>query len=363
MSNSNTAQEQFNPMYAWKGNTPLDTDDRLKEFTRKSMLGWEEQYKDYSRLWLELPQKYEIGDYPLHVDLELASICNLRCPMCFTLNQSFKDSVNQVFMDFNLFQKVIDEIAGKVYKVNLGLRGESTLHPRFIEAVAYAKTKEIYEVTTITNASRLYLNFFIESVKAGIDRFTISIDGLEQEYDKIRKPLKFKDILNKLKAIKDYKEQNNLIKPLIKVQGVWPAIRPNPSEYYNTIAPFVDLVTYIPLSDWRHQDTNIVYVEQFSCPVLYQRLVVGADGQVIMCLHDQDAENILGNAHYQTIYDIWHGQKFMEIRESHKRENFRLINTCRKCLLPRKTVGEKAIVNGRDIWIENYINRNQVIDS
>ena len=37
-------------------------------------------------------QKQIIGDYPLLVDLETVSRCNLKCPMCPTVTDEFVDS-------------------------------------------------------------------------------------------------------------------------------------------------------------------------------------------------------------------------------------------------------------------------------
>ena len=70
-----------------------------------------------------------------------------------------------------------------------------------------------------------------------------------------------------------------------------------------------------------------------------------------------------GNSRHQTIYDIWHGEKLNNIRNSHsKKDGFKEISACRKCYVPRKTEeSEKAIINGRQVHIENYINRKQTI--
>lgn len=124
-------------------------------------------------------------------------MCNLKCPMCYTITDEFKEKVNAKLVDFELYKKIIDEISGKVPALRLSLRGESTLHPKFIECIKYAKDKGIKEISTLTNGSKLDLDFFEKIVNAGIDWITISVDGLNEEYEKIRKPLKFKDILEK----------------------------------------------------------------------------------------------------------------------------------------------------------------------
>ena len=40
---------------------------------------------------------------------------------------------------------------------------------------------------------------------------TISIDGVHEDYNKIRAPLKFDDMLRKLEAINEYKKKNFVV--------------------------------------------------------------------------------------------------------------------------------------------------------
>ncbi len=347
-----------------KGHFTLDTQKRIDSFQIKMAYDWQDNnYQEYRLLWSELPQSKKIREYPLLVDLELASVCNLKCPMCYTITDDFKRKVRKGFMDFALFKKIVDEIAGKVYALRLSLRGEATLHKDFIRCVEYAKKKGIKEVSTLTHGGTLSLDFFKQLSDSKIDWITISIDGVDEQYDKIRKPLKFTDTLKRLQDIKQYKDKNNLVKPIIKVQGIWPAIRVNPTKYYETIAPLVDLVAYNPLIDYLRKDSEIVYEENFSCSQLYQRVVVGSDGKVMMCSNDEDGEKIIGNAYEETIYDIWHGDKLNKIRELHNEyDGFKKIDVCRACYYPRKAVAdEQAFVGDREIWIENYINRDQKV--
>ena len=347
---------------SFKGQALLDTPRRQKAFLERNALGWEEGQRQYLRDWHELPRTRTVRDYPPQVDLELSSVCNLKCPMCFTLNDAFKSGVQPALMEFGLFTKVIDEIAGRVHKIHLSLRGEPTLNQDFIKCVAYAKRKGIGEVSTVTNGSRLDLDFFIAAAKAGMDRFSISIDGLEAEYNRIRAPLAFRDILQNIRQIHDYKMRHGMIKPVIKVQAVWPSIRANPTEFYRTLAPYVDLVSFNPLADWRHTDSNIEYEENFSCSTLYQRLVVGADGRIIMCINDEYGEVLLGDAQTQTIYEVWHSSQMAKIRQLHAEGQWGELGPCKRCLLPRKTeMSETALVEGREIVIENYTNRPQTL--
>jgi radical SAM protein with 4Fe4S-binding SPASM domain len=347
-----------------KGNySSFETKEREKLFDQYRAEGWEEEYKKYRENWTQLPTKQIISEYPLLVDIELASVCNLKCPMCYTITDKFKEKVNAKLIDFELFKKIIDEIGGKVPALRLSLRGESTLHPKFIECIKYAKEKGIKEISTLTNGSKLELDFFKKMVEAGIDWITISVDGLDEEYEKIRKPLKFQDTLKKISDIATYRKENNIHKPVIKIQSLWPAIKNNPTQFYDTFEPITDLIAFNPLIDYLQNDSEIVYIENFSCPQLYQRLVVGADGSVMMCSNDEENSHIIGDANIESIHDIWHGKKLNQVREIHKKKDgFLDIHVCKRCYLPRATeVSEKSSVHGRQFEILNYVNRSQKI--
>lgn len=347
-----------------KGNyNSFETEEREMQFERYKSEGWENEYKQYRGNWNKFPLNQIINEYPLLVDLELSSICNLKCPMCYTTTDEFKEKVPTKFMDLELYKKIIDEIADKVPAIRLSLRGESTLHPKFIEFIQYAKDKGIKEISTLTNGSKLELEYFKKIVNAGIDWITISVDGLDSEYEKIRKPLKFKDILKKISDISLYKQENNLHKPVIKIQSLWPSIKENPSKFYNTFEPITDLIAFNPLIDYLQKDSDITYVENFLCPQLYQRLVVGSDGQVMLCSNDEENSYLIGNTNNESIFNIWHGEILNKVRELHKlKDGFKYFDICKKCYLPRATESsEISEVNGRKFEILNYVNRNQNI--
>ena len=48
---------------------------------------------------------------------------------------------------------------------------------------------------------------------------------------------------------------------------------------------------------------DIVYEDDFSCPQLYQRIVIGSDGKVMMCSNDEDGKALIGDANEQTIQE------------------------------------------------------------
>jgi radical SAM protein with 4Fe4S-binding SPASM domain len=347
-----------------KGNYSMDTADRQAEFDRKLGGAWPEGYAEYRRAWSQSPKDQQILDFPLLVDIELSSVCNLKCPMCYTITQAFKEQVNVKRMDWPLFRRIIDEIGGKVPAVRLSLRGEATLNKNFVECIRYAKANGIKEVSTLTHGFKLTVPYFEQIAEAGIDWITISVDGVGETYERIRGPIRFEELLQKIRDIKQYKDQYGLDRPVIKIQGIWPAIKEDPQLYYDTFAPYVDLVAFNPLIDYlgNDTDTTIQYIDGFSCPQQYQRLVIGADGLVMKCSNDEENREVIGDVKKQTVRDIWLGPRMQAVRETQRRENgFLESPVCRKCYLPRQTVDEEMSIDGRIVTVRNYVNRSQVI--
>ena len=140
-----------------KGNYSMDTQERDLLFEKNRGSDWEEEYKEYRKNWTNFAKNKIVSGYPLLVDIELASICNLKCPMCYTISDTFKKLVNTKRMEFELYKKIIDEIAFKVPSIRLSLRGEATLNKNFVECISYAKKNGIKEVSTLTHGFKYHL--------------------------------------------------------------------------------------------------------------------------------------------------------------------------------------------------------------
>lgn len=348
-----------------KGQFSLDTPEREVEFERRRSDGCQEAYAENRRQWTEFPRRQHVADYPLHVDLELASVCNLRCPMCYTITSEFKEKVNATLMDFDLFVRLVDECAaGGVYSIRLSLRGEAFLHKRILECIRIAKEKGIREVATLTNGGRLDEPMFEKAMEAGLDWITISVDGIGEVYNQVRQPLDFDRMVEKLRNFQEIKRKAGRIKPVIKVQTIFPAIADDPTAFYDMLAPVTDLVATNPLIDYLRNDDNdkILYHERFVCPQIYQRLTIGADGTALLCANDEVNEYVVGDANVQSLHAIWHGERMRHAREVHARHRGVCeLKPCRHCYIPRRTQPETVDIGGRRLTLENYVNRPQEI--
>lgn len=346
-----------------KGQFTLETPERESAFEKNRGFGHEVAYRQNRADWTRLAKEQLVSDYPLHVDIELASLCNLRCPMCYTITEEFKKKVNAKLMDYDLFTKTVDECAaGGVYSIRLSFRGESFLHPRIVDCVRYAKQKGIKEVSTLTNGLKLDEDMFREIMEAGIDWITISFDGLGETYEKIRRPADYLRAVEKIAQYTQIKREAGRVKPLIKVQSVLPAIEADPRAYYEVFSPITDMVSSNPLIDFTIDKSTLPKIPDFSCPQIYQRLVVGADGQCMMCSNDEEGTYIVGNANTQTIHEIWHGPGMTQARDLHRQHRACAeLKACAQCYLPLQTYPEAVPVGDRTVTADKYVSAVQRI--
>lgn len=313
--------------------------------------------------WHWYPRFRIAGRAPDHVDLELSSSCNMKCPMCYTVTGAFKKNVPHQNMDFALFRRIVDELARHgVYSIRLSWRGEPTLNPHFMACVRYAKEKGIPEVDSLTNALRLTPAMFEELVDLQMDWLTVSFDGTGETYERIRRPARFEEMVEKIRCFSEIKRRKRSVKPVVRLQGVWPAIAEDPERYFSTFEPLVDEVSVNTLLDYLHNDVEIQYLKNFTCPVPFQRLVIGSDGRAFMCINDELGREPVGDARTQPIGEIWTGPAMARIRATHIRcKGVETLAPCRDCYQPRVTEPVPVRVGNRVIVLDQLSGRPQQV--
>lgn len=315
--------------------------------------------------WHLYPRLRHAGAYPDHVDLELSSSCNMVCPMCYTTTPAFKKQVPHMSMDFDVFKRIVDQLADRnVFSIRLSWRGEPTLNRHFLDCIRYAKERGIKEVSTLSNGLRLTPEMFEELVDLQLDWLTISFDGTGDRYEEIRKPAKFEPMVERIQRFSEIKKEKGSGKPVVRIQGVWPAIADDPERYFETFEPIVDEVSVNSLLDYLHLDEEIEYIENFTCPVPFQRLVIGSDGRAFMCINDELGREVIGDAKVDTIEEIWNGAPMEKIRNIHREHRgTKDLVPCRACYQPRKTVKTPRAVGQRLVQLDELVGREQKVGS
>lgn len=300
-----------------------------------------EVYREYRRRWNENPKRYIVDIFPIHLDVETITHCNLKCFMCF---QSY-DPPKPELMDIEVFRGAIDEgIRKGLCSVKTQYRGEPLLDNRMIEMVRYAKDRGVVEVSFNTNATLLDEERTKGLVEAGLDKIICSVDGCTKEvYEDVRTGASFDVVLNNIEYIQELKEKIGSKRPIVRVQMVdTPKNHCQIDEYLKFWGKIADQVAVEDMLDWKAEKENATPLPDFACAQLWQRLVILADGDILPCCRATRGGNekleILGNAKGTNISDIWQSDNLNKLRELHKNGESHKIRMCRLCGLRKSLI-------------------------
>jgi MoaA/NifB/PqqE/SkfB family radical SAM enzyme len=358
----------------------FDTDDNIKRFEKEQFDSQidAEKYKWYRREWHRRPKEFDHGEQPLSVICELVSNCNLACNMCYTIKESFKNSVvgaNRV-LSWPSVKKIIDEAAEmNVPSILFSWRGESTLYKSvhegkvytFPDVLKYARDAGILEVTALTHGQLIDELMAEKIVEAKPNWISFSVDGLFDTYNKIRTPRNkkndvnhnaFKVLIDNIKLLNYYKCIHKSKKPKLRCNTIYPAIANNPMEYYNYMkSAGIDLVSVNELLEWSHYNDDDLPSEaidlDWGCQYPFQRLTISANGVIVPCngaVHEEDGlvlgrfkstpekkvslngKLVVKELTELTLKEAWNCDKLNHIRELHKTKRRIEINPgCRNC--------------------------------
>lgn len=285
---------------------------------------------------LELP-------YSLHI--EPTNICNFGCVSCPQSLDSYKEQAGYYeLMDFELFTKIIDDIAnvGKLKALKLFGYGESLLHPRLPEMIKYAKSKNMTDrIEITTNATKLTPKVAGELIESGLDYLRVSIYSIDQDTHNQFTQTRFsvEKIFDNLKGLIELRNNLNLNHPFIYAKVMETLKDEEIREFKKKYSEVADELTVEVI----HNMSGINGIEQKLgidipvrknrkiCPLPFYQASIAANGDVTICCIDWTFSSKIGNVKENNIIDLWKSDKFNKIRSEILRGNIKNIPSCTNC--------------------------------
>ncbi len=289
---------------------------------------------------------------PFAVSVEPTTHCNLRCPECPSGLRAFTRPTGMLHQE--LYQQLIDELAPSLAYLTFYFQGEPYLHPRFLDMVRYAGSKNIYTATS-TNAHYLTSETAKKTVESGLDRLIVSIDGADQEtYQAYRIGGSLQKVLDGARHVAEWKKKLGSSTPYLVFQFL--VVRPNEHQVADVeklakeagadklvlkTAQIYDYTNGNPLIP--RQDKYSRYALQAdgtyaaknkladSCWKMWHSCVVTWDGKVVPCCFDKDAHHQMGTvAAGMGFKEVWHGAAYKRFRAALLQARSQ-IDMCRNC--------------------------------
>lgn len=255
-------------------------------------------------------------------------------------------------MSIGLFEKVLDETGPYLTWLMLYFQGESFLHPELPHMIKYAKQQAVY-VHISTNGHFLDKKKCDQIVSAGLDRITISLDGLDSEtYAQYRVNGDFEKVINGIRNLVQIREKRKTKKPFIviqflvmrhnehQIQGIKrlgkemgvDRVSIKSAQIYNYSGKEEKIPQNRKYSRYIKQKGEITVKnkQKNRCFRIWSSAVITWDGLMVPCCFDKNAAHILGDVHHHSVKEIWRGKSFMEFRQLIL-QNRKHIRICRNC--------------------------------
>lgn len=274
---------------------------------------------------------------PQSIAFEPTTSCNLRCPECPSGLRSFTRPTGM--LDQSFFENQIDQMKAHLWYLTFYFQGEPFLHPSFLEMVSYAQQRKIYTATS-TNAHYLNDEKAEATVKSGLDRLIVSIDGtsqdtyeqyrvggsLEKVLDGVRNMVKWKGKLKsktphlifQFLVVAHNEHQISAARKLAQEIGVREIQFKTAQVYdYKNGSPLIpqnqEYSRYRQKSDGTYEVKSKL---ENQCWKMWQSCVVTWDGKVVPCCFDKDAKHVMGDLKTSTMEEIWLSEPYQSFRKS-----------------------------------------------
>ena len=288
---------------------------------------------------------------PISISIEPTTSCNLRCPECPSGLRSFSRPTG--VMEITTFQKIIDELHEPLMYLILYFQGEPYLNPQFLDLVSYANDKKIYTATS-TNAHYLSYENARETVKSGLSRIIISMDGTDQEsYETYRIGGKLEKVIAGIENLVKAKKEIKSHAPYIILQFLLFKHNTHQIPEVTKLARKlgVDKLEFktAQVYDFEKGSELIPTEEKYSryqlnvndkfniknnllnkCWKMWHSCVMTWDGDIVPCCFDKDAKYTMGNIKQQSFKEIWNGDSYLDFR-TRLFENRKEIDICKNC--------------------------------
>lgn len=296
--------------------------------------------------------------------VELSYNCNLSCNMCGFGKEANPYSKSK-FLTFENYKKILHQIGDKAKIIRLNGRGESTIHPDFVEILNY--TKKQYPNVNINLFSNFSFNSkqILEALINNRVQLFISMDSSEaEELKTIRKGAKFQFIEENIRCLHNLPNRPFIIftiqeANIHRIYDIAKFAYDNKCQIlYNTIRRDEGIETFVDMVNEKNQNISAqfqrvtelysnsnlqcLYPDQLagirlkvakptqthgtmqSCPALNQELCIFYDGTTTPC--NMFNPYVYGNIFKQSLNEIWNSQERLDFLAFHKNHYY-----CQNC--------------------------------
>mgnify|MGYP003429478118 CR=1 len=271
--------------------------ERENIMVKKSMLVHLKERFGEKNEWTVKPE------LPRSLNIELNNTCNHQCVFCefHSPYSSYAKDMKLCVMDTDLACKILEqawELGIGKKEVGFYAAGEAFLHKDFAKIVHYAKSLGFSYTFITTNGALATPSKLVEVVNSGLDSIRFSVNaGTRETYKKIHGKDDFDTVINNIKFLREYLDQNNID---MNTSISYVVTKENKKEMLilkELINDCVDEILFIPVlgvKDWNEELSKKLSLDEYeekdrlenkrlSCPLLFNAMYITSAGKVKLC--------------------------------------------------------------------------------
>ncbi len=294
-----------------------------------------------------LKREEVVKKLPTRVWIEPTPACNLSCGHC---PHGHDIPFDKGLMKWELFTKIVNELTGSVYDVNLFHRGESLIHKRLADMVAYCADRGMH-TRLHTNAGLMDETWSRKLIEAGLDYVSFSFDGYTKEtYEKNRTGGCYETTIKNIQTFLKVKhELGSKVFTILQVMELGEEAEGKEERKNALMAHFDGLglsrfVVRTPhnwagdFDEFGHGVGDEPSFKFTPCTFLWYAMTIFYDGRVAPCPQDFYGKMIMGDVSKQSVAEVWNGEPMRALRRRMKERDVAGLAPCNSCdILNRKT--------------------------
>jgi radical SAM protein with 4Fe4S-binding SPASM domain len=285
--------------------------------------------------WLDFREAYHLaqdeltcGDFPLQIDFELNSTCQMKCAFCTHGHQK----VEKRDLGWDRFRRVIDEGAERgLCSVKLNYINEPLLNRNLTDYIRYAHSMGVLNTYFATNGLLLSEKVGQSLIDAGLSKIMISLDATTPAtFLKARRSPYFEKIVSNIQRFLTLRGPNGW--PKVRVNFLETPINAHESEaFMKSWKGVADMLGFQRLVGVPGHEGGQLADDDFRCGTPFKLCVVDSGGNILPCCAFGGREMPLGHVDTHSIHEAWNGEKMQSLRKLHRRGGYRENPICKHC--------------------------------
>ncbi len=269
-------------------------------------------------------------------------------------------------MTEELYLRILEQAAGRVFHLTLNGCGEALLHPRLPAWIHKAKQAGIPQTFLHTNATLLRGGRARALLESGLDNLMISFDSeFPEEYEKSHVGASYEKTLANILGFLELKKRLGLSRPMVavKILRVFEdrAYDPDPDPAFldrfrglpvdrifvspiHATGSYVNDLAEVGGISRKAIESSRSAVYSRACLRPFTGLFVSWDGKAAACFQDYRNEYVAGDLNEQSLDEVWNGPRMRDLRRRLLDPSQGLPQPCAVCSVP---VEDREAESGR----------------